>query len=69
MPELTRRRSPDAREECWHVYYGDVHAGTWLLDSRDGTNGEKTGNIVSGQSSVATRANGRATPAKMDGRY
>src|SRR3984893_13561835 len=28
MPELTRRRSPDAREECWHVYYGDIHAGT-----------------------------------------
>jgi len=28
MPELTRRRSTDAREECWHVYYGDIHAGT-----------------------------------------
>jgi hypothetical protein len=28
MPELTRRRSLDAREECWPVYYGDVHAGT-----------------------------------------
>ena len=28
MPELTRRLSTDAREECWHVYYGDVHAGT-----------------------------------------
>src|SRR6266478_6728952 len=28
MPELTRRRSTDAREECWHVYYADVHAGT-----------------------------------------
>ena len=28
MPELTRRRSTDAPEECWHVYYGDVHAGT-----------------------------------------
>src|SRR3977135_618266 len=28
MPELTRRRSPDARGECWHVYYGDVLAGT-----------------------------------------
>jgi hypothetical protein len=27
MPELIRRRYPDAREECWHVYYGDVHAG------------------------------------------
>jgi hypothetical protein len=28
MPALTRRRSPDAPEECWHVYYGNMHAGT-----------------------------------------
>jgi hypothetical protein len=28
MPALTRRRSPDAPEECWHVYYGDVRVGT-----------------------------------------
>ena len=28
MPELTRRRSAEHRHECWHVYYGDVHAGT-----------------------------------------
>jgi hypothetical protein len=28
MPELTRRRSLDASEECWHVYYGDVRVGT-----------------------------------------
>src|SRR5260370_22621852 len=28
MPELTRHRSTEAREECWHIYYGDVHAGT-----------------------------------------
>ncbi len=28
MPELTRRRSPDAPDECWHVYFGDVHIGT-----------------------------------------
>jgi hypothetical protein len=27
MPALTRRRYPE-RENCWHVYYGDVHAGT-----------------------------------------
>jgi hypothetical protein len=27
MPELTRRRYPE-RHECWHVYYGDVQAGT-----------------------------------------
>jgi hypothetical protein len=33
MPELTRRRSPDAREECWHVYYGDVLAGTIAIGS------------------------------------
>jgi len=26
MPELTRRRSTDAPEECWH--YDDIHAGT-----------------------------------------
>jgi hypothetical protein len=28
MPALTRRRSPDAPEECWHVYYGVVQVGT-----------------------------------------
>src|SRR5258708_18321601 len=28
MPPLTRRRSTDAREECWHIFYGDVQAGT-----------------------------------------
>src|SRR4029453_12009944 len=28
MPELTRRRSLDAPDECWHVYYGDVRVGT-----------------------------------------
>jgi hypothetical protein len=28
MPELSRRRSSDAREECWHVFYGDVQVGT-----------------------------------------
>jgi hypothetical protein len=33
MPELTRRRSTDAPEECWHVYYGDVHAGTIAIRS------------------------------------
>jgi hypothetical protein len=28
MPELTRRRSTDAPDKCWHVYYGDVRVGT-----------------------------------------
>jgi hypothetical protein len=27
MPALTRRRYPE-RQDCWHIYYGDVHAGT-----------------------------------------
>jgi hypothetical protein len=26
-PALSRRRHPD-RPDCWHIYYGDVHAGT-----------------------------------------
>jgi hypothetical protein len=33
MPALTRRRSPDAREECWHVYYGDIHIGAIAIRS------------------------------------
>jgi hypothetical protein len=28
QPVLTGRRSADHREECWHIYFGDVHAGT-----------------------------------------
>ena len=27
MPALTRRRYPE-RPDCWHIYCGDVHAGT-----------------------------------------
>jgi len=27
MPTLTRRRYPE-RPDCWHIYYGDVQAGT-----------------------------------------
>jgi hypothetical protein len=28
MPALTRRRAKDAHQECWHIFYGDVHVGT-----------------------------------------
>jgi hypothetical protein len=28
MPTLTRRRSPEHRQECWEIYYGAIHAGT-----------------------------------------
>jgi hypothetical protein len=28
MPELTRRRNPDARQETWLIYFGDVRVGT-----------------------------------------
>jgi hypothetical protein len=24
MPQLARRRDPNARHECWRVYYGDI---------------------------------------------
>src|SRR3954468_4119026 len=27
-PALTCRRSPDAREECWQIFYDDVRVGT-----------------------------------------
>jgi hypothetical protein len=28
MPELSRRRSREAHQECWHIFYGDVRVGT-----------------------------------------
>jgi hypothetical protein len=28
MRTLTRRRCPEAREECWHIYFGAAHVGT-----------------------------------------
>jgi hypothetical protein len=28
MPALTRRSDHNRPQECWRVYYGDVHAGT-----------------------------------------
>jgi hypothetical protein len=28
LPALTRRRDLQAQDECWHVYYADVRAGT-----------------------------------------
>src|SRR5690348_8767216 len=31
MPQLTRRRDPDARHECWRIYYGDIDVGTISL--------------------------------------
>jgi hypothetical protein len=37
MPALTRRRDPDARHECWLVYYGDVHVGTIAIRSGNPT--------------------------------
>jgi hypothetical protein len=27
MPALTRRRYPE-RQDCWHIFYGDVRVGT-----------------------------------------
>jgi hypothetical protein len=30
MPALTRRRYPE-RPYCWHIYYGDVQAGTIIM--------------------------------------
>ena len=28
MPALTRRHDRNLPQECWRIYYGDVHAGT-----------------------------------------
>jgi hypothetical protein len=33
MPTLTRSRDHDRREECWLIYFGDVHVGTISIRS------------------------------------
>jgi hypothetical protein len=33
MPVLTRRRDQDRRDECWLIYFGDVHIGTIAIRS------------------------------------
>jgi hypothetical protein len=33
MPAFARRRNPDARQESWLVYYGDVRVGTIAIRS------------------------------------
>jgi len=61
MPELTRRRSTDAREECWHVYYDDVLA----VRSRSAaaTRMTKTrGNCIAVSIRAHTQANIRTEP-------
>jgi len=41
MPELTRRRDPDAQQETWLIYYGDVRVGVIAerIDNPDSTPG------------------------------
>jgi hypothetical protein len=33
MPNLTRRRNPDAPQETWLIYFGDVRVGTIAMRS------------------------------------
>jgi hypothetical protein len=47
MPELTRRRSEHHPQECWHVYYGDVHVGTIA---------ERVGNLRGNGTAASIRA-------------
>jgi hypothetical protein len=41
MPTLTRRRDPDAREEAWLIFYGDVHVGTIGMRSGNPAGGDQ----------------------------
>jgi hypothetical protein len=43
MPTLTRRRNPDARQESWLVYYGDVRVGTIAIRSGNPTDTDPWG--------------------------
>src|SRR5215471_21410253 len=41
MPELTRRRDPDAQQETWLIHYGDVRVG--VIAERVGNPGSTPG--------------------------
>ncbi len=33
MHHLMRRRDPDARQKCWHIYFGDMDVGMIAIQS------------------------------------
>jgi hypothetical protein len=41
MPSLTRRRDPEARQERWRIFYGDLHVGTISLGSGNPSGGDQ----------------------------
>jgi hypothetical protein len=43
MPILTRRRNPDAPQETWRVYYGDVRVGSIAIRSGNPTDTDPWG--------------------------
>src|SRR4051812_10601509 len=69
MPTLTRRRSPDAREEAWRIFYGDVRVGTIAKRvgsrtiSRDGV-GAVASRRVEGRTQIYTASMGFAHSAR-----
>jgi hypothetical protein len=63
MPELTRRRSLDASEECWHVYYGDVRVASYLNEATTRKFGMKTILSIMGATALLASA-ASAAPLK-----
>jgi hypothetical protein len=47
---LARHREPGAREECWHIYFGDVS----ILPQGTPANGNFTMYLVPNESAVIT---------------
>ena len=45
MPTLTRRRDPDAHNETWRIFYGDVHVRTIAIRSGNPTTAYKPDDI------------------------
>jgi hypothetical protein len=60
MPVLIRRRSPHHRQQCWEVYFGDVHVGT--IAERTGNPTPSLGN--GGAASIPARALANALAAR-----
>ena len=55
MPELTRRRDPEAQQETWLIHYGDVRVGVPSGIGRDLHQGISAHATVRGPDQQATR--------------
>ena len=65
---LTGRRDPEAREECWHIYFGDVRAGSFTRATACAAS-RRFGIGIAASIPVHAPANSRAVRPRLSTRW